>query len=503
MNESESRKYRASTITSLGEGVFDVLVIGGGIVGAGVAREGAMRGLRVGLIEQQDFAQGTSSRSSRLLHGGLRYLAQGRVLLVHEASREKRILRLIAPHLAEPLAFIFPTYRRGAWPKWKLRIGVRLYDLLCGKNLGRSQVLRPRQVLDLLPGLFSDRLTGAVRYYDAKTNDSRLVLDTLRSAAGIGGRVLNYARLEQAEPSSGGWACRVRDVLSDHVFEVKASTVVNATGPWSDRLKQSRTRLRLTKGVHLVIDRQRLPMPDAVVMGKDRRILFAIPWYDRVILGTTDTDYEGPLDHPTCNAADVAYILDVVNSSFPHAKLGVDDILSAWAGVRPLIAGEGGPSDISRGHEITLQNNGWCDVAGGKLTTYRLMAEQTIDRIESQFHFSAGPSRSATLPLIDVNETTGVSAIAPSPVTQQAVVHYCEKEWAVTLDDVMTRRTSWRHYHSDQHELANKVADWMADPLGWTKKEKQQYLTDYLTSIESARRAWRGEEEQKQQENGP
>ena len=234
MAEHNSKQSRTERADALAHRAFDVLAIGGGIVGAGVARDAAMRGLRVGLVEQHDFAFGTSSRTSRLLHGGLRYLAQGRLKLVYQASHEKRTLHRIASHLAEPLAFLFPTYRGTQWPLWKLRIGVRLYDWLCGgQNLGPSAALGRDETLGLLPGLAEESLTGAVRYFDGLTNDARLVLDTLRSAADHGAVVANYTRLEEASPGAGGWVCRVRDTESGRGFEVRSRSVVNATGPWA------------------------------------------------------------------------------------------------------------------------------------------------------------------------------------------------------------------------------------------------------------------------------
>src|SRR2546428_356104 len=238
---------RTESLQRFSQEPLDLLVIGGGIVGAGVARDAAIRGLRVGLIEQQDFAFGTSSRSSRLLHGGLRYLAQGRLGLVREASLEKRVLHRIAPHLAEPLPFIFPTYRGTDWPLWQLRIGVKLYDSLCsGKNLGKSRSLTREEVLRAMPKLNPQDLTGAVRYFDALTNDARLVLDTLRSAANAGATVLNYARFKDATRGSDMWKCEVRDELMGKEQGVLARTVVNATGPWAGNLPHSRVKLRLT-----------------------------------------------------------------------------------------------------------------------------------------------------------------------------------------------------------------------------------------------------------------
>lgn len=452
--------------------VFDVLVVGGGIVGSGVARDAAMRGMRVALVEQNDFASGTSSRSSRLLHGGLRYLAQGRIGLVREASLEKRVVQVIAPHLSAPLPFVFPTYRGGDWQRWKLAIGVKLYDLLCnGRNFGRSGSLNQRRVIEMLPGLQRKGLTGAVRYYDGFTNDARLVIDTLRSAKKHGAELYNYAKLEDATRPHDVWSCRIRDNVDGQCVTVQARTVVNASGPWAARFAHSRVRLRLTKGVHLVIDHQRLPLDEAVVMTQGKRILFAIPWGKRIILGTTDTDYDGPIESPRCNEEDISYVLGVTNNAFPGANLVHADVNSQWAGLRPLIAGDdddGKPSDISRSHRITMSEPGWFDVAGGKLTTYRLMAEQAVDQIRRHMGIEHKPSETAVHPLIAPEETMG-SGLLPPAVSYEQVEHYCRHEWAAHLDDVMVRRSGWAYYHEDVASTMATVARWMADLLGWDR----------------------------------
>ncbi len=460
---------------------LDLLVSGGGIVGAGVARDAAMRGLRVGLVEQHDFASGTSSRSSRLLHGGIRYLAQARIGLVREANREKTVINRIAPHLSQPLPFVFPTRRGTPWSRWKLGIGVKLYDMLCGPDkLGRSRGLNIGQTLEMLPGLSRTDLTGAVRYFDGLTNDARLVIDTLRSAVHHGAIVCNYVRFAGASCKQGTWRCTLVDARTGRETEVLTRAVVNATGPWSDRLPFAGTSLRLTKGVHLVVDRQRFPVPEAVVMAEGKRILFAIPWGQRVILGTTDTDYDGPLESPTCDADDIRYVLETVNTTFPEAKLGETDILSTWAGLRPLVADRrGNPSDISRRHEITMNHDGWWDVTGGKLTTYRLMAEETINKIVAYLGVSTPRCSTAAVPLLENGEVGEFSGILPPPVSRSAVEHYCRREWARHLDDVMFRRTSWRHYNTDHLAIAEKVAGWMAELLGWSKQETEEQLADY------------------------
>ncbi len=459
---------------------LDLLVIGGGIVGSGIARDAAMRGLRTGLVEQHDFAFGTSSRSSRLLHGGIRYLAQGRVGLVGEASVEKRILHHIAPHLAEPLAFLFPTYRGTDWPLWQLRIGVKIYDLLCGgNNFGKSMSLSRDETLTQTPTLNAEQLTGAVRYFDAFTNDARLVLDTLRSAAKAGATVLNYCKFKDARRESDLWRCEVEDRLTGQTHSVHARAVVNATGPWADGLPHSRVKLRLTKGIHLVIDHRRLPVPSAVVMTAAKRILFAIPWGERVILGTTDTDYRGSLESVHADREDIDHVLHIVNQFFPTTRIGLKDVMGTWAGLRPLLANaSGGPSDISRSHEIRTPESGWWDVAGGKLTTYRLMAEQTVDRIVKALKpiNRCNECRTATEPLLPSDETRNLSGILPPEFSRHAVEHFCVNEWAVHLDDVMIRRTGWHYYREDAADVATQVADWMSELMSWTPVERAEEL---------------------------
>jgi glycerol-3-phosphate dehydrogenase len=472
---------RARTLSEFSEKAVDVLVIGGGIVGAGVARDAALRGLSTLLLDQSDFASGTSSRSSRLLHGGMRYLAQGRIGLVREASLEKRVVGQIAPHLAQPLAFIFPGRKGTAWPRWKLAIGAKLYDVLCGmRNFGRSRMLSCSRTLELLPGLSTQGLTGSVRYYDALTNDARLVLDTIRSASHHGAAAFNYVRLSAAAVEGDCWRCELLDSDTEQAHVLRARAVVNASGPWSDRIPQAKTSLRLTKGVHLVVDRDRLPVPDAVVMAEGERILFAIPWGERIILGTTDTDYNGPLDNPMCDDADAKYVLDVVNEAFPGAQLSNADVISTWAGLRPLVADpNGNPSDISRRHEVKMSHPGWWDVTGGKLTTYRLMAEETVDAVARYVGKAEAKCKTAALPLLDGNVVGNTSGILPPPVSAALVRHFCHDEWARHLDDVMIRRTSWRYYHRDQLEIAARVAEWMANEMGWDENTAKAEIARY------------------------
>ncbi len=477
-------------LDQLGRQDWDVLVIGGGIVGAGVARDAALRGMRVALVDRHDFAFGTSSRSSRLLHGGLRYLAQGRVGLVREASHEKLTIHRIADHLAQPLPFLFPTYRGTSWARWKLSIGVRIYDLLCGqKNLGPSSTLSAAAMTEKLPLINPHGLTGGVRYFDGLTSDARLVLDTLRSAVNHGAVIRNYTRFVHAQQSASSWICRVADEVSGQEVELTTRAVVNATGCWADRLEQSSVKLRLTKGIHLVVDQPRFAASEAVVMAEGKRILFAIPWGQRVILGTTDTDYDGSLEDVPTDPQDIQYVLDVTNRAFPQAQLTTADVLSHWAGVRPLIASgsekQGTPSNTSRTHQIRMPHPGWIDVAGGKLTTYRLMAQQTVDRIARQLQRTLPPCRTALEPLVTPEQAEGVSAVVPPPVTREAVEHYCRNEWAWHLDDVMLRRSSWHYYFGKGDAAARQTASWMAELLGWDEAR----LHSELARLEQATRS--------------
>ena len=496
MNRSTTA-IRSDTVQSLTQTQFDLLVVGGGIVGAGIARDAAMRGLRVALLEQHDFAFGTSSRSSRLLHGGMRYLAQGRLGLVRQASLEKKVVHYIAPHLAQPLPFIFPAYQGDKnWVLWQLKIGVKIYDLLCGgRNFGKSEWLSREQTLGMVPVLQSTKLKGAVRYYDGFTNDSRLVIDTLRSAARNGATLANYCRFKQAR-RDGLWECDVEDVLSGDLLKVSAHAIVNATGPWGDKLPQSRVKLRITKGVHLVVDRARVPVPDTVVMTEGKRILFAIPWGERTILGTTDTDYSGSLEEVRVGPPDIGYLFGVVEKFFPGVRLTPQDVISVWAGLRPLIADENGkPSEISRSHQIQNPEPGWWDVTGGKLTTYRLMAEETVDQILNKLKCAnvlkcePAPCRTAVEPLLPVEQTEGVSGILPPECSRRLVEHFCSNEWAVHLEDVMLRRTSWHYYRRDAQQVAERVASWMAELLGWSEETRGAELQRYkrATGIEPRR----------------
>ncbi|MHB8897146.1 MAG: glycerol-3-phosphate dehydrogenase/oxidase, partial [Thermoguttaceae bacterium] len=314
------------------------------------------------------------------------------------------------------------------------------------------------------------------------TSDSRLTIDTLRSAVRQGACLRNYTSLVAAERAGDGWTCRVRDELDGRELEVRARSVVNATGCWADQLPHSRVRLRLTKGIHLVVDQERFPASEAVVMAEGKRILFVIPWGKRVILGTTDTDYTGSLDDVPTDTDDIAYVLGVTNQTFPPAKLEPSDVIAYWAGVRPLIASgldrKGSPSNTSRQHQIRMPEPGWIDVAGGKLTTYRLMAEQTVDMAARHLGARLPACRTATEPLLEPSEAT-FSGVLPPPVSREAVEHFCRDEWAVHLDDVMLRRAGWHYYEKDGQRVARQAAAWMQELLGWDDARRDDELARF------------------------
>ena len=470
----------------------DVLVVGGGITGAGVARDAAMRGLQTVLIEQSDFASGTSSRSSRLLHGGLRYLAQGQIRLVREASVEKMRLCRLAPHLCHPLQFFFPVWQGDAWALWKLALGVRIYDLLCGgRNLGRSASFSASGLAASVPGLRQAGLKGGVAYFDALTNDARLVIDTLRSAANSGASLHSYCRLVSANRTGSFWACDVHDLETNEFWQVQAAAVVNATGAWAQGIAHSSVHLRLTKGVHLVVDRDRLPVESAVVLSEGQRILFVIPWGERLILGTTDTDYQGDPAAVRTGAEDVHYILNVVNGAFPGARITVSDVISTWAGVRPLIAprhiNADAPSSVPRRHEIRMPEPGWFDVAGGKLTTYRLMAEQVVDRIGAFLNrrLPESPTRNGPLNPGEA-DSLAAAGVLPPPLEAPVVDRCCRREWTRHLNDLLLRRTSWHYYYPVQARVGEQASHWMARAEGWTEERRRGELAGYYAEVETS-----------------
>lgn len=386
-----SFRTRKENLKRLSGEVFDVLVIGGGITGAGIAREASLRGLSVALVERKDFAIGTSSRSSKMIHGGLRYLQQGDVALVMEAANERRVLRKLASHLVRPEKMIVPVQGRSGYAK--IRAGLWTFDRMARVvKEERNEMLGQEEALALEPSLDKETLYGAGVYYECLTDDARLVMENLKSAAALGAVIVNYASVTSFLSEDGRLTAGVvHDTRSDTAFPVRARVIVNAAGPWVDevRMRQGNdesSRLHLTKGIHLVIPRDRLPIRHTVIMtARDRRPVFAVPKGDIVYLGTTDTDYEGGFDDPAVTADDVEYLMEATNRTFAVNPIAARDVVGAWAGLRPLLHEEGKPpSEISRKDEIMVSPKGLISIAGGKLTTYRKMAERVLMMILTQ-----------------------------------------------------------------------------------------------------------------------
>lgn len=539
----------------------DVLVIGGGINGAGIARDAARRGLRVVLLEMGDLASGTSSRSSKLVHGGLRYLEHMEFSLVFEAVSERRILMDIAPHLVNPLGFLFPIFDTSRQGLLTLRAGMWLYD---GLSLFRSpklhRSLTARGVAEEEPLLRTKGLKGAPLYYDCSTDDARLTLESALDAARSGATIATWARCIEIVKSGAGRACGavVEDQLTGERRTVRAGVVVNATGPWTDQtleLSQALDAplLRPTKGVHVVVPATRLPVRHAVVClhPVDGRVLFAIPWGESTYLGTTDTDWTGDPAQVRADADDVRYLIDAANSYFPSQDLTPDDVISTWAGLRPLMrpmataGAKVDESSVSREHQVVVGEDGIITIAGGKLTTFRKMSAEVVDTAVKFLRIGAGhptlspahtdreplpgaigwpadddhdrvaarvvEASAGQLPVLTarlLTDTYGMRALEiarevrhhPDLATplvegrreiEAQVAFAAREELAVTVTDVLLRRTQLFYHASDQGlSAAPRVGELLADVLGWTDAQRARSVQEYVDEVELSRR-WR------------
>lgn len=517
---------RPALITALARDTFDVLVIGGGIVGTGVARDAAMRGLRVALVEQADFASGTSSRSSRLVHGGLRYLENGQLHLVFEASQERRTLMRIAPHIVRPLQFLWPVFDGARVPAWKLRAALTAYDALAlFRNVAPHHALTAAQVSTLEPALRRPGLRGGATYFDAATDDARLTLLNARAAHDAGAVVATRVRVD------GLWldsrvvrGAHAHDAIENRSFDIAARSVVNATGPWSDAIRRfaqpnATASVRGTKGVHVALPAERIGNAGALTLLSpvDGRVFFVLPSDATTIVGTTDTDYDGEPEAVCATPGDVAYLLQSVNAYFPAANLTSDDVIAAWAGLRPLIGGDPRhPDALSREHAVTTTAPGLITVSGGKLTTYRVMARDTVDAVQRMLGrpVREGPTGTVPLPGGDVAldaqreiaaQRTGSHALAVHllhrygaewsdvwslaesdgalalPLSPPLSYLHAEIAWAVTremalsLGDVLMRRVPLAWQLAD-HGVS--LASAIAPRYGWTAADAAEYARD-------------------------
>jgi glycerol-3-phosphate dehydrogenase len=402
---------RADILRTLGSTTLDVLVIGGGITGAGIARDAALRGLAVALVEQDDFASGTSSRSSRLVHGGVRYLEHGELALVFESSQERRTLLRIAPHLVRPLAFTWPVYAGARVSRWQLAAALTLYDALAlFRNVRRHHQLDAAGVLAQEPRVRREALRGGAIYYDAATDDARLTLATALSARAAGAVLVTHAGVDAMRQEGGRVVgARVRDRIDGVAIEVRARIVVNASGPWSDRVDAlagvvAGARVRGSKGVHVCVPRARIGNIAALTLlaPQDARVMFVLPAGDFAIIGTTDSYEAVTPEDVRASGADVDYLLAAANRYFPDAGLQRADVISAWAGLRPLAAGPSGTSDpgaASREHAIAEPVPGLVSVTGGKLTTYRAMAQEVVDVVQRELGMAGSHASTSAQPL--------------------------------------------------------------------------------------------------------
>jgi glycerol-3-phosphate dehydrogenase len=533
---------RTRSIQQLGDTTFDVLVVGGGITGAGVALDAASRGLRTALVERDDFASGTSSKSSKLVHGGLRYLQNGDVRLVYEALRERQRLRRNAPHLVRILPFLIPLFSKDGLinPKVARALGsaMWMYDLTGGARIGKlHQRLKKAEAVEHMPTLPEDRLAGAYLYFDAAADDARLTLALARTAAiDHGAVVANHARVVELLHDGGEAAGAVVEADGQRI-EVRARAVVNATGVWSDDVRAldeggDPNTIRPAKGIHITVPWSKVRNDIAVVVPvpKDRRSVFVVPWlptddggYELTYIGTTDTDYDGPLDDPQCTADDVAYLLRAINFSV-RDPLTEADVVGTWAGLRPLVnaAANARTADLSRRHKVTRSESGLITVTGGKLTTYREMAEDAVDEVVEHLdglsrrvrrcrtrklqlrgaqavdasvsglrrHLADrfGSEARVVRAIIDADPSLGQPLVAGLPYVRAEAVYAARHEMARSVDDVLTRRTRARLQARDASaEAAGLVAELLAGELGWTSQEAQEQSAAYVALVEAER----------------
>lgn len=388
-----SSERRSQLLEQMAAKPLDLLVIGGGITGAGIALDARTRGMNIGLIEMQDFAAGTSSRSTKLIHGGLRYLKQLEFKIVAEVGKERAIVYENAPHVTTPEWMMLPVIEGGTYGKLASSVGLYVYDMLAGVKRGERRImLSKEETLRREPLLRSDKLKGGGYYVEYRTDDARLTIETMKAAVNRGALAVNYAKAEELLYENGKLTgVRVVDQLSGESYEIYAHKIVNAAGPWADTIREKDgskfgKRLHLTKGVHLVIDGSRFPLKQAIYFDTpDGRMVFAIPRDGKTYVGTTDTNYQSDIVHPRMTVADRDYILTAANFMFPTIKLTNKDVESSWAGLRPLIHEDGkSPSELSRKDEIFLAKSGLMTIAGGKLTGYRKMAERIVDMVANQ-----------------------------------------------------------------------------------------------------------------------
>ena len=490
-------------MTALSGERFDLLVIGGGITGCGVARDAAMRGLKVALVERDDFASGTSGRSSRLVHGGIRYLEHGQLHLVYESIRERQTLLRIAPHLVKPLAFTWPLYRGARVGKLRLSAGLVAYYVLAGGRSRMHSILSVRETLEREPSLEGAGLTGGAVYYDASTDDARLTVANAVAAQQNGAVVVSHARVTSILRDHGkALGAVVRSQYSGKTDEVRARIIVNATGVWTNDFTtdERARRHRGSKGAHISVPRERVANRDAITLISpiDGRVMFCLPAGTQTIIGTTDTWTEESPETVHASPSDVDYLLRSANAYFPRAQLTRGDVVSAWAGIRPLANGSASnPSAVSREHSIVTDDAGVINVTGGKLTTYRSMAAEIVDSVQKALgeDLDRAPTDSVELPGADraieisrlQREDAKLSeALVPGlPYTGAHLVYGVMREMALDLSDLLIRRVHLAFETPDHGAgIAMRAAEIVAPLLGWDDQTKSARVRDFSQDVE-------------------
>jgi len=541
---------RDNSMRQLGETSFDVVIIGGGITGVGCALDAASRGLRTALIERDDFSSGTSSKSSKLVHGGLRYLQQGEIRLVYEALHERQRLRHNAPHLVKILPFLIPIFSsKGVVSKKLARAmgsAMWMYDLTGGARIGKlHKRVSKAEALAYFPTLPEHRLMPSYLYYDARADDSRLCITVARTAAlDFGATVVNAAAVTGLRKNEAGRVCGVTVRADGRDIEVKTASVVNAAGVWADDVMaldepERRRTIRPAKGIHITVPWHKVRNEIAAVIPVpgDKRSVFVVPWGDFTFVGTTDTDYDGGIDDPQCTAEDIEYLLRAINGSVT-TEITVDDIVGTWAGLRPLVAdpeASGRTADLSRRHKVSESHSGIVTITGGKLTTYREMAADTIDEIltsvlgddvrrrvrrrsstkKLRLHGADGYEKlmteadstsplggdvvrhladrygsdaRAVLTLAESDPDLAAPLVVGLPYLRAEAVFGVRHEMARTLDDVLSRRTRARLLgRDDSAAAARSVAELIASDLGWDAAEIDRQIAEYNRLIDEER----------------
>ncbi|MDR6125150.1 glycerol-3-phosphate dehydrogenase [Bacillus sp. SLBN-46] len=538
---------RKTVLNEMASEEVDVLVIGGGITGCGIALDSVTRGLNTALVEMQDFAAGTSSRSTKLVHGGLRYLKQFEVKMVAEVGKERAVVYENGPHVTTPEWMLLPIHKGGTFGRFSTSIGLRVYDFLAGvKKAERRSMLSIEQTIEKEPLIKRDGLKGGGLYVEYRTDDARLTIEVLKEAVARGAKAVNYTKANELLYRDGkAVGVRVINQLNGDTYDIFAKKIINATGPWVDILRDrdhslSGKKLRLTKGVHLVIDQSKFPLKQAVYFDThDGRMVFAIPRDGKTYVGTTDTFFDKEPTHPKVTSEDRNYLIETIHYMFPTVQIKEEDIESSWAGVRPLIYEEGkDPSEISRKDEIWISDSGLVTIAGGKLTGYRKMAETVVDLVVKQMEEECGlrlsPCQTKHMPIsgghfggssrfkafIEKNLEDAIAVGFTKEQYLQQIHRYgsnihrifeiakdydsnntyglpldvyvellysMEEEMAVTPVDFFIRRTGALYFNIQWvQQWKQAVIDTMAEYLEWTGEEKANYQDELEIQLNDA-----------------